>query len=49
MKKRTPALDGFCDGRKVPRFRDDGTGDGLFDGWDDERLVDGEAEVAVFR
>jgi len=28
---------------------DVGFGDGLFHGWDDERLVDGEAKVAVFR
>ena len=41
MKKRTPALDGFRDRGKVPRFRDDGTasGDGLFEGWDDGRVM----------
>ena len=38
-------------GRKVPRFRADGIGDGLFDGWDDGRLMNGpgEAEIVIYK
>ena len=48
-QKFAPVCDAFRDGGKIPRFRDDGIGDGLFDGWDDGRVMIEEIVLDVVK